>query len=64
MKLFKNILLIPILSRLDGMQVIDAQLFSFFLCYELKLYASCRYEFQKELQFENQAFTNHFNIRS
>ena len=56
MKWFKNILLIPL-------QVIDPQLFSFFLCYELKLYASFGYEFQKELQFDNQALTNHFNIR-
>ena len=51
MKWFKNILLIPL-------QVIDPQLFSFFSTH------SYGYEFQKELQFENQALTNHFNICS
>ena len=51
MKSFKNILL-------SALQVIDPQLFSFFSTH------SYGYEFQKELQFENQALTIHFNIRS
>jgi len=51
MKWIKNILLIPF-------YVIDPQLFAIFLS------RSFGYALQKSLQFENQAHTNHFNIRS